>query len=240
MEKKIIISDFDDTLYINNKISDRCIESINKFRKDGNLFVIATGSSYTSFLKKVGNAGLKYDYLIVNHGSTILKNGQIIFNQVLDKFALNEIINRYNLTDKENYTIIKNTKGNFFSTAMKGLVTSEEENITKIHLEFGIEDYEKEVSYLKEKYKGKCNIYEIGLNSIEIISCYASKLLAIDKILNLENISNQNVYTIGDGHSDLEMIEKYNGYAMKNSFKELKSYCIKEVNNVSELIKDIK
>lgn len=240
MEKKIIVSDFDDTLYVNRKIDNNDIKSIDKFMNDGNLFVIATGSSYTSFLRKVGNANLKYDYLIVNHGSTILKNDEIIFNQVLDKTVLNEIINRYNLINKKNYTVIKNTKGNFFSKAKEGLVTPEEENITKIHLEFSLEDYEKEVSYLKKRYEGKCNIYEIGFNKIEIISCDSSKLLAIDKIINLKNISNQNVYTIGDGHSDLEMIKKYNGYCMKNSFPELKKYCIKEVDNVSRLIKDIR
>lgn len=90
--KKVIISDFDDTLYVDNKISDKDIESINKFREDGNLFVIATGSSYTSFLRKVGNSKLIYDYLIVNHGSTILKKDDIIFNEVLDINTFEDII----------------------------------------------------------------------------------------------------------------------------------------------------
>lgn len=241
MEKvrKVIISDFDDTLYINNKISDKDIKSIDKFRKAGNLFVIATGSSYTSFLRKVGDSKLNYDYLIVNHGSTIFKEDNVMFNEVLDFNILKEIVKKYNLEDNNNYTLVKNTLGNFFSTAREGLVTPYTKSITKIHLEFTDENFKKEFAYLKVNYGEKINIYEISSNNLEIISSKASKLIAIDKILKLENINNNHVYTIGDGNSDIEMIKKYNGYAMKSSVSELKKQCIKEVGSVSELIKDL-
>lgn len=238
-EKKIIISDFDDTLYVNNKISDKDIKNINKFRSKGNLFVIATGSSYTSFLSKVGNSNLKYDYLIVNHGSTILKKDEIIFNEVLDVNTLKDIVKKYNLQDKNNYTLIKNTIGNFFSTAKEGLVTPDAENITKIHLEFNDKNYYDELNYLKSNYKYAINIYEISHNNLEIISSKASKLIAIEKVLNEEEVKPSNVYAIGDGHSDIEMIKKYNGYVMKNSVPELKKYCIKEVDSISDLIEDL-
>ena len=182
--KKVIISDFDDTLYVDNKISDKDIESINKFREDGNLFVIATGSSYTSFLRKVGNSKLIYDYLIVNHGSTILKKDDIIFNEVLDINTFEDIIKRYNLKDENNYTLIKNTTGNFFSTAKEGLVTPNTENITKVHLEFTEETFKRELDYLRANYNDKINIYDVLNNEIEIISSKASKLISIEKVLN--------------------------------------------------------
>lgn len=241
MEKarKVIISDFDDTLYVNNKISDKDIKSIDKFRKAGNLFVIATGSSYTSFLRKVGDSKLNCDYLIVNHGSTIFKEDNVMFNEVLGFNILKEIVKKYNLEDNNNYTLVKNTLGNFFSTAREGLVTPYTKSITKIHLEFTDENFKKEFAYLKVNYGEKINIYEISSNNLEIISSKASKLIAIDKILKLENINNNHVYTIGDGNSDIEMIKKYNGYAMKSSVSELKKHCIKEVGSVSELIKDL-
>lgn len=237
--KKVIISDFDDTLYVNNKINDKDVKSINKFRNEGNLFVVATGSSYTSFLRKVGNTKLNYDYLIVNHGSTIFKENDIILNEVLDSNVLKEIIKKYNLENKNNYTLIKNSFGNFFSTARKGLVAPNTKSITKVHLEFNDENFKQELDYIKSNYTDIINVYEIYNNKIEIISIKASKLIAIDKILKLENINNNNVYAIGDGNSDIEMIKKYNGYAMKSSVFELKKHCIKEVSNVSELIKDL-
>jgi len=238
-ERKIIISDFDDTLYHDGVINSKDVESINKFREDGNLFVIATGSSYTSFLRKVGNSKLKYDYLIVNHGSTIFKVDNIIFDEALDSNTLNEIVKKYNLEDNNNYTLIKNTLGNFFSTAREGLVAPDTENITKIHLEFSDEEFKKELDYLKTNHGDIINIYEISPNNLEIISNKSSKLIAIQKILNQEKVNLGNVYTIGDGNSDVEMIKKYNGYAMKNAVPELKKHCVKEVNSVSELIEDL-
>ncbi len=122
---------------------------------------------------------------------------------------------------------------------MEGLVTPYTKNITKIHLEFTDENFKKEFAYLKVNYGEKINIYEISSNNLEIISSKASKLIAIDKILKLENINNNHVYTIGDGNSDIEMIKKYNGYTMKSSVSELKKHCIKEVGSISELIKDL-
>ena len=52
-------------------------------------------------------------------------------------------------------------------------------------------------------------------------------------------LDKQNVYTIGDGQSDIEMIKEFNGYTMVNGIKELKEYSIKELNSVSELLKEL-
>lgn len=236
--KKVIISDFDDTLYSQNKISDYDIKKIKNFRKAGNLFVIATGSSYTSFIRKSSLFKLEYDYLIVNHGSTIYKNDFVISNETLDNKVLLEIINRYRLNDK--YILESGLEGNFFSTAKKGLVKPSEKEITKIHLEFDSDNYLNEVNYLKNKYGDKINIYELLYkHDVEIISKNASKLIAIDRILDLETIDERNVYTIGDGYSDLEMIKKYNGYAVENAIDQVKQNSIKEVSCVGNLIEEL-
>lgn len=51
-----------------------------------------------------------------------------------------------------------------------------------------------------------------------------------------KNIKKENIYTIGDDASDLEMIKNFNGYAMKNATDEIKKYALKEFDNVYELI----
>ena len=53
------------------------------------------------------------------------------------------------------------------------------------------------------------------------------------------NILQENVYTIGDGYSDIEMIKDFNGYAMVNSVNELKQVAIREYESVSNLIDEI-
>ncbi len=56
----------------------------------------------------------------------------------------------------------------------------------------------------------------------------------------MENIADNDVYTIGDGVNDVEMILKYNGYGMKNSSQVIYKVTSKFCNTVSELIENIK
>ena len=54
-----------------------------------------------------------------------------------------------------------------------------------------------------------------------------------------ENILNEDIYTIGDGYSDVEMVSKYNGYTLNHGIDLLKKKCIKIVSNIAEMIRDI-
>ena len=54
------------------------------------------------------------------------------------------------------------------------------------------------------------------------------------------NISKDNVYTIGDGYSDIDMIKNYNGFAINGALEELKKYALKEYDSVSELVEEIR
>ena len=82
MNKKMIVSDYDQTFYINDEDIEKNKIAVNEFRNKGNIFVIATGRSYDDFMKKKNEYNIEYDYLIINHGATILdKDDNIIFNK---------------------------------------------------------------------------------------------------------------------------------------------------------------
>lgn len=236
---KILISDFDDTLYFNGVIHDEDILRINQFRDAGNLFVIATGSSLTSFKEKIQSYPIKYDYLIVNHGSSIYKNDSLVYNTLIDRNILNEIISKYDLMNPSQYILKSNTYGNFFSTSEEGLVKPTDLGITKIHLAFNKINYDQEVSYLQYKYKNQLNIYEVFSYHIEMISKKSSKITAIKQVIEQEKIKDEDVYTIGDGYSDIEMIKEFNGYSMSHAVSKLKQYAVGEVDSVSLLIQMI-
>ena len=53
------------------------------------------------------------------------------------------------------------------------------------------------------------------------------------------NFNKKNIYTIGDGNSDIEMINYYNGYCMKNSVDNLKKSSKNVYDSVSTLIEYI-
>ena len=77
---KLIVSDYDDTF---SEDLDKNIEFANEFINDGNLFVIATGSSYQSYIDKLGENCFNPSYVIVNHGSLIMKNDNVILEEAL-------------------------------------------------------------------------------------------------------------------------------------------------------------
>ena len=81
MNKKILISDYDQTFYLNDEDIEKNKAAVDKFRNEGNIFVIATGRSYFDFHNKVKKYNLKYDYVIINHGATILdKDDNVLAN----------------------------------------------------------------------------------------------------------------------------------------------------------------
>lgn len=231
--KKIIISDFDDTIYVNQKIEKEIVELVRKFREEGNLLIIATGSSYPSLISKIGNSGLEYDYLICDHGCNIMKDDKLIYYKLIDEDIVKELIRDYELEKGENNFIISKDKGN---------VSFDNKEISKIHISFTNKGDDFKVrEKLINQYNNKIKVYCLVnyYNSIEIINGECSKLNAIQKIIDIEKIESNNIYTIGDGYSDIEMVKKYNGYCVKKSVDELKKVSSKVYDTFKDFISDI-
>ena len=230
--KKLLVSDYDQTFYINDEDIEKNKIAVNEFRKKGNIFVIATGRSYADFMKKKNQYNIECDYLIINHGATILdKKDNIIFNEKIPNEILDSL--KFDLH-------IENSERNFCCSILESRVDFEYKNLTKIHVKYNDLEYSNKIlKKLEEKYNSFLNSYLVSGNSIEIISKNANKSKAI-KLLSKEiEIGKEKIYTIGDGYSDIEMVKDYNGYAMKESVDELKNVALEEIDSVSDLIRKI-
>ena len=227
---KVLVSDYDKTFYVNEFDIKKNIKAVQEFRNLGNIFIIATGRSYLDFKKKVNAYNIKYDYVLLNHGSTILdKNDNIILNIPIDNLNL-EIINDLEL----NKTI-----EHFCCSELESRVDFNYPTLTKIAVRYlPFVNIPKIKEKLEIKYNN-INVYLVSSNMIEIISKNISKSKAIEVLRKLLNINKDDIYTIGDGETDIEMIQDYNGYAISNAIKELKNVSIGEVKSVSELINKI-
>lgn len=227
---KVLVSDYDKTFYVNEFDIKKNIKAVQEFRNLENIFIIATGRSYLDFKKKVNAYNIKYDYVLLNHGSTILdKNDNIILNIPIDNLNL-EIINDLEL----NKTI-----EHFCCSELESRVDFNYPNLTKIAVRYlPFVNIPKIKEKLEIKYNN-INVYLVSSNMIEIISKNISKFKAIEVLRKLLNINKDDIYTIGDGETDIEMIQDYNGYAISNAIKELKNVSIGEVKSVSELINKI-
>ncbi len=232
IDKKILVSDYDKTFYLNDEDIEKNKIAINEFRKRENIFIIATGRSYFDFHNKVDLYKFNYDYVIINHGATILdKNDNILANFPIKDEIIPEI--------KNDLKLEKSIKG-FCCSKLESRVDFNHKDLTKINVGYNSKDEAISINInINNKYSQFINSYQIAETSLEIISNETNKSKAIDLLLNRLNIKRQNVYTIGDGYSDIEMVKNFNGYAMQESVDELKNVAQKEYSSVSELINEI-
>ncbi|NLC87178.1 MAG: HAD-IIB family hydrolase [Clostridiaceae bacterium] len=230
--KKILVSDYDRTFYLNDNDIEKNIKEIENFRNAGNLFIVATGRSFYDFKKKVNLYNIKYDYVILNHGATILDNNDnILFN-----FSINTTIVK-NL--EKDLNIEKSIKF-FCCSKLDSRVDINCTDLTKVYLRFEDTNIASETNNkINSTYSKDINSYLISPYSIEIITNKINKSSAIQLLIDDLHLDKSNVYTIGDGYSDIKMIKDYNGCCMLESVKELKHFSIKEYNSVSNFISDI-
>lgn len=229
---KILVSDYDQTFYISDEDIEKNKIAVNEFRKQGNIFIIATGRDYHEFIEKKEQYNIEYDYVIINHGATILdKDDNIIFESIIP----NEILDNLKVD-----LHIENAERHFYCSLLESRVEFEYKDLTKIHIKYRDLEYSNEIQRkLEEKYGDVLNIYYVSGNSIEIISKRTNKSKAIKLLSEKLKIRKEEIYTIGDGYSDIEMVKDYKGYAMKESVKELKNIAIEEVDSVSVLIEKL-
>ena len=161
------------------------------------------------------------------------KNLEVLNVFILDKELVVSVL-EYANNNKDIYDVV-------LIDVFKKKVT-DTSNVVKIMLKLYSYDNALDVKkYIDERYANIKCYYEKEDNHylVEIVSVNASKSSMIEKILVREKIVKDNVFTIGDGINDIDMIRKYNGYRVKNACDELKSITSKVVDSVNCLISEI-
>ncbi len=232
IDKKIIVSDYDKTFYISDEDIEKNKIAVADFESLGNMFIIATGRSFFDFKNKANTYKIQYNYVILNHGATIIdKNDNVLYNFPIENKIIPKIKNELH---------IENTIEHFCCSKLESRVNFEHTDLTKIRVKYNTKEEAMNVNeVLNNKFSDYINSYIITNSAVEIICNKANKSNAIRLLTAMFNIDNKNVYTIGDGYSDIAMIKDFNGYCMANSVEELKQIAIKEYNSVSELIRDV-
>lgn len=231
--RKMLVSDYDGTFYTDEDNIKLNVEEVEKFRRLNNLFVIATGRSYYDFGKKKKKYDIKYDYLVINHGATILnKEEKPISNYAIDENVKTELVKKLDLQDQDTM---------FVCSGLESRVSIRNKNITKINKKYKTLEEAKEVNdYINKNYRDKLESYLLPTsNAVEVISAQTNKAKAVQELSELENIEQDNVYTIGDSYNDVEMVEKFNGYSIENAKEEVKKVSKGECSSVSKLIKKL-
>lgn len=95
---KLIASDFDGTIFIDEKIKTEDIKAIRDFQDKGNLFGLVTGRTYHSLFVLI-EGKMDPDFVIANNGSHIfVKNGKDmteVLKYSLDQDKIRDVIDFY-------------------------------------------------------------------------------------------------------------------------------------------------
>ena len=236
---KAVFSDLDGTLLNENgTVSEETKQMIEKLKKAGIKFFIATGRSFLAMKRYYDHLNL--DTEIINYNGAVIhdSDGKKIFELTLDDSIARELID-YGRKNNLYYHGFSNEKWyleNYDDTAKAyGAKSQLQENIVNFDnmpkLDFNkmmfINDAETTKivdSYVVEKYKNR--IYK-GLSSptfLEIMNPDVSKGNSVKILLEKYGFHPDEVIAFGDAENDLEMLfsVKY-GVAMENANNDVKS-----------------
>lgn len=226
--KKLVISDYDDTLFTTKEDLDKNIVKIKEFQEKGNLFIISTSRSWNSIHEEIKKYNIPYDYVCCNMGAGIFdKTGKQIYANFISPFEKNLV-----------EQILKQAEKNIEVTRF-GIPDVQDENSDKIvgyKIKSDVEVLEKLIEKLNVvspyfKVNFKKDDKKVFLNNLS-----NTKEKGIEKLRQLCNLEDYEVITVGDDDVDFNMIKKYNGYRMEKSSEMLVNNINKKVFSVSELL----
>ena len=228
---KVLVTDFDKTFYLNNEDIEINKRLVKEFRKNGNLVIFATGRSEKSFQSQKEKFDLEYDYLILNHGAVVMDSmSNVVKYEILDSSIIDKIVPYLNIEKSQE----------FYYCNVDSDKVVEKTNIVKIHVKYNDYNTLKEIhDVIKEKFDKSVNVYMASRRTLEIVSKSSSKLRGIKFLVNALNLDENNIYTIGDGESDIEMVQEYKGGFMAKSIYNFQKSDLKNYEKVSDLINEI-
>lgn len=265
---KYLACDLDGTLLREDQtISRENLEAIIGFKEEGNKFVISTGRNVDSIYDLFKDyPEIEYDYIVACNGSIVLDNNKKVIssnyiNSEIAERIINNFINREDIcinfeADGIHYLVesklLENEKN--FSEEMKDLLLYFKDRISVDEI-FAIKrkysfisvfSINKDVVVAEEIKNSLIEAYGQDLEAfrnqffVDIAPKDCSKGNGLRKILELNNIKEENLYAIGDSFNDVSMFElTNNSFTFHNVEDELKSLANNHVSTVGECIDTI-
>jgi len=255
---KLFASDYDGTLHLHGEVSADTLTMIHKFRKEGNIFGIATGRSIGSIAAEIEKYQIPVDFLVGNNGSIVLnKDNEELFYQCMDYETTLAILKEIPQEQVKFYGV---SDGYQFGVDHKLLQQKEkdeeEDRHDSVEELINLQDilnnrnpvgifvrfYDQDVA---QSFANHCNFKYKGLIKAYAFSSYVEVITAgITKRSGLYQINDHfsfegPIYVIGDSYNDIPMIKGFSGFAMcsgEEAVKELASRCFDTVGDALRFV----
>lgn len=243
MNRKVIVSDLDGTLFNSDeegsKVSQELIKEIQKFKKKGNIFTIATGRPQETALEVAKAVGINAPYITNNGAKVIDIDGREIYSQ---EFSLEEWIPFLQNLDELGASIIITHSGKTFClrrTERISLYEKKEntqcieftreilkqiQNVHKILVIGEVKKYKEAWSKLENSIQEEFRYMISEDDYFEILKNNVSKGNGLKILKKHLGINDNQVISIGNHMNDKELIEEAHiGYAVANATVGLKN-----------------
>jgi len=224
---KILASDFDNTLFVEDtNIFLKNILAIKRFVSHGDVFCIFTGKNYSDIKGILTKYKILYSYLICEDGAKIYNN----MDYCIDTVMMNsKIISKC-------LKVFKNNNCSYYLDDGYNKTNNVNDCVKVV----GIYDDLNKASKILNEILSEVDVYAyLSKSHINIVDKSVNKCNSLKRLLNLEGLANNEIYVIGDGINDLELIKNFNGVIMSNHNNKLDNLCRKEYDTLYEYIEEL-
>ncbi len=241
---KACFFDIDGTLYSHttNRVPDSAKKALEQLRKNGIKIVVCTGRSLSDY-KKLPVAEIEFDgYLTLNGMLCYDENYNVISGTPIPEKDAG-IIKMIFLAEKIPITLINENglKLNFENDIVIKTQSDANEAVPEINMYRGLKIYQAS-AFVNEKQKNMlkelldyCDITSWHDTGIDIIAKGSGKDTGIQKYIELNDISQDEIMAFGDGENDIRML-KYAGIGValgnaKEEVKEIADYVTADIDD---------
>ena len=246
---KIAITDYDGTLrdIQSGVVPKSNVEAIQKWRKAGNKFGIATGRNIRMLDFELRNYDITLDFVVCVNGAVVLDKERNILHSVrFPTSIVKEFIKLPLVTDSDNQLIVFCEREIF---SIRPYSEMPIELVPKISFEkllqrddvvqFGIK-----FKTAEEALKMKENLPKIfpmlggnpNRNYLDINMSSVNKKYGISQLLKAMSWQDCPLFVIGDDSNDLPMIEEYNGFTVKTAAPFMHEAAAKVYDSVGDML----
>ena len=249
---KLFFSDYDMTIYIQEKIDESVFDAIEKWRDAGNIFTIATGRNKFSIFEHIERHDLEFDYLIANNGALVFNNKkEMIFKDTIDddisykviRFLHEKFGGTVEIANDNHIISVKSKYGNdILPFRVDKKINIEEietiKNIIQINkMTPNAETTEMVANTINKEFE-EVTAYA-NIRTVDIVKNTVNKANGVDFIHKLleKNCNHiDKILVAGDSNNDIEMIKRYDGYVQINASEKIKAITNKYFNFISDII----
>lgn len=238
--KKMIVVDLDGTLLnINGNCSNKTKKYLKKLKDFGYIIVIATGRVLRDAVF-VTDGAVFANYIISNGGGLIydMDNKEIISKSEIANYELRRILESYNeeidyitMCDLYYYNRFGDNDSKmdlFYDRKISDIDKFLDDNSGVFHIIVKFKNSDLVCKYFELFDDNEIDVLVmqdsfVDSRWLEIFGERVSKYNAIKILMDLENISNEDVIAFGDGRNDIDMIKNTGiGVAMGNALDDVK------------------